>query len=73
MACGVGFCGSTGVVEESGGFSTDFLGREISTAKFFFSTGIVENGDYRLELILVLISFTISAKEASFFIFFSIC
>ena len=73
MSCGVGFCGSTGGVEGFGYFSTDILERQFSTEKFFFSTGNVENFDYRLELILVLISLTISAKAASFFIFFSIC
>ena len=39
----------------------------------WFSTEDVEKSGHRLELIFVLISFTISANAASFFIFFSIC
>ena len=54
-------------------FSTDFFERPFSTGKFFFSTEDVEKSGHRLELIFVLISFTISANAASFFIFFSIC
>ena len=65
--------GSTGDVERNGWFSTDLPGGQFSTEKFFFFTGNVEKSGHRLELILVLISLTISAKEASFFIFFSIC
>ena len=42
-----------------------------STGCFFFSTKDAEN--YRLELMLVLISLTVSAKAGSFFIFFSTC
>ena len=60
-------------VERSGDFSTDFFERPFSTGKFFFSTEDVEKSGHRLELIFVLISFTISANAASFFIFFSIC
>ena len=60
-------------MEKTGVFSTDFRSGQFSTEKFFFSTGNVEKFGHRLELMLVLISFTISAKEASFFIFFSIC
>ena len=56
-----------------GDFSTDFFERPFSTGKFFFSTEDVEKSGHRLELIFVLISFTISANAASFFIFFSIC
>ena len=50
-----------------------FFERPFSTGKFFFSTEDVEKSGHRLELIFVLISFTISANAASFFIFFSIC
>ena len=43
------------------------------TKVFLFPQKKWKNVSYRLELILVLISFTVSAKEGSFFIFFSTC
>ena len=46
---------------------------EISTEVFSFSTGDVEKLAHRLELMLVFISLTVSAKAGSFFIFFSTC
>lgn len=55
------------------GFFHGLFERPFSTGKFFFSTEDVEKSGHRLELIFVLISFTISANAASFFIFFSIC
>ena len=65
---------STGEVEKTGGFSTDLVRARFSTEEFSFSTGDVGNRLLqRLELMLVLISFTVSAKAGSFFIFFSIC
>ena len=59
--------------KDPGIFSTDFLKDHFPQGKFFFSTEDVEKSGHRLELIFVLISFTISANAASFFIFFSIC
>ena len=58
-------------VEKARRFSTAFSDEMFSTEEFSFSTRFVEN--QRLELMLVLISLTVSAKAGSFFIFFSTC
>ena len=69
-------CGSTGGVEKEGGFSTGNVARKVFHG---FSRKNpqknVEKGDrfYFLELMLVLMALTFSAKAVSVFIFFSTC
>jgi len=72
MHCSARKSGFERNVEKEVSFSHAFGKEWFSTGKFSFST--INRGKlYRLELMLVLISFTISAKEASVFIFFSTC
>ena len=63
------------IVEKTGRFSTKKNEGCFSTGKFLvFHTKRGEISAFqRLELMLVLISLTVSAKAASFFIFFSTC
>ena len=71
------FAAPQGVWTICTGFPREMTKECFSTAEFSFSTRDVEFVDrampYRLALILVLISLTVSANAASFFIFFSTC
>ena len=63
---------STEICRGVGDFSTGASKGGFSTGTFSFSTTVCGKNQ-RLELILVLISLTRSAKEESFFICFSTC
>ena len=64
---------SRGDVEKSEAFSTVIFKGSIFHSVFFLFHRKPGKTTHRLELMLVLISLTVSAKAGSFFIFFSTC
>lgn len=67
------FDGSQGMLKNQGGFPREKKNGSFPQGSFPFPQQAVEKRRHRFELILVLISFTLSAKAGSFFIFFSTC